>query len=188
MFWKNDSSYEDVAVIEYMDTLYSYAMVLTRNRSEAEDLVQETYLRAMRAMRRLRAGSNIKSWLLVILRNIWLNQLRRRRTTPKMVEIDVDETTADVVVETSKGPHAFYVSKLECEQVREAIQQLPMDFREVILLREYEELSYQEIASVLGCPVGTVMSRLARARSKLRPLLSVTLQISDPQINKRSTL
>jgi RNA polymerase sigma-70 factor (ECF subfamily) len=77
------------------------------------------------------------------------------------------------------------VSKLECEQVREAIQHLPMDFREVILLREYEELSYQEIASVLGCPVGTVMSRLARARSKLRPLLSVTLPISEDQHPKR---
>ena len=187
MFWKNDSSYEDVAVIEYMDTLYRYAMVLTRNRSEAEDLVQETYLRAMRAMRRLRAGSNIKSWLLVILRNIWLNQLRQQRTTPMVVEIDVDDTTANVVVETSKGPHALYVSKRECEQVREAIQHLPVDFREVILLREYEELSYQEIASVLGCPVDTVMSRLARARSKLRPLLSVTLQISDPRMNNRST-
>ena len=187
MFWKNDSSYEDVVMIEYMDTLYRYAMVLTRNRTEAEDLVQETYLRAMRAMRRLRAGSNIKSWLLVILRNIWLNQLRRQRITPNMVEIDVDETTANVVVETSKGPHALYVSKLECEQVRDAIQHLPMDFREVILLREYEELSYQEIASVLGCPIGTVMSRLARARSKLRPLLSVTLQISDPGMNRRST-
>jgi len=189
MFWKNDSSYEDVAVIEYMDTLslYSYAMVLTRNRSEAEDLVQETYLRAMRAMRRLRAGSNVKSWLLAILRNIWLNQLRKQRTTPKMVEIDVDEITANVVAETSKGPHALYVSKREFEQVREAIQQLPVDFREVILLREYEELSYQEIASVLGCPIGTVMSRLARARSKLRPMLSVTLQISDPRRNRRST-
>ena len=105
-----------------------------------------------------------------------------------MVEIDVDETTADIAVETSKGPHSFYVSKLECEQVREAIRQLPVDFREVILLREYEELSYQEIASVLGCPVGTVMSRLARARSKLRPLLSVTLQIPDPRMNRRSTL
>jgi RNA polymerase sigma-70 factor (ECF subfamily) len=185
MFWKNDSSYEDVAVIEYMDNLFSYAMVLTRNRGEAEDLVQETYLRAMRAMTRLRAGSNVKSWLLVILRNIWLNQLRRRRTTPMVVEID--ETTANVVVETSKGPHALYVSKRECEQVREAIQHLPVDFREVILLREYEELSYQEIASVLGCPIGTVMSRLARARSKLRPMLSVTLQISDPRMNRRST-
>ena len=187
MSWKNDSSYEDVAVIECMDSLYRYAMVLTRNRSEAEDLVQETYLRAMRAMRRLRAGSNIKSWLLVILRNIWLNQLRQQRTSPNMVEIDVDEITANVVVETSKDPHALYVSKLECEQVREAIQHLPVDFREVILLREYEELSYQEIASVLGCPIGTVMSRLARARSKLRPLLSVTLQMPDPRMNSRST-
>ena len=187
MFWKNDSSYEDVAVIEYMDNLFSYAMVLTRNRGEAEDLVQETYLRAMRAMTRLRAGSNVKSWLLVILRNIWLNQLRKQRTTPKTVEIDVDDISANVVAETSKGPHALYVSKRECEQVREAIQDLPVDFREVILLREYEELSYQEIASVLGCPIGTVMSRLARARSKLRPLLLVTLQISDPRMNRRST-
>jgi RNA polymerase sigma-70 factor (ECF subfamily) len=175
MFWKNDSSYEDVAVLEYMNTLYGYAMVLTRNRSEAEDLVQETYVRAMIAMRRLRAGSNIKSWLLVIMRNIWLNELRRQRKIPKMVEIDVDEATANVVVETSKGPQALYEGKLEREQVREAIQHLPVDFREVILLREYEELSYQEIASVLGCPVGTVMSRLARARSKLRPLLSSML-------------
>jgi RNA polymerase sigma-70 factor (ECF subfamily) len=185
MFWKNDSSYEDVAVIECMGSLYRYAMVLTRNRSEAEDLVQETYFRAMRAMRRLRAGSNVKSWLLVILRNIWLNQLRKQRTTPGTV--DVDEITANVVAETSKGPHALYVSKRECEQVREAIQHLPVDFREVILLREYEELSYQEIASVLGCPIGTVMSRLASARSKLRPMLSVTLQISDPRMNGRST-
>jgi RNA polymerase sigma-70 factor (ECF subfamily) len=187
MFWKNDSSYEDVAVIEHMDTLYGYAMVLTRNRSDAEDLVQETYVRAIRAMRHLRAGSNIKGWLLVILRNIWLNQLRKQRTTPKTVEIDVHDIAANVVVETSKGPHALYMSKLECEQVREAIQHLPVDFREVILLREYEELSYQEIASVLGCPIGTVMSRLARARSKLRPLLSVTLQIPDSRMNRRST-
>jgi RNA polymerase sigma-70 factor (ECF subfamily) len=187
MSWKNDSSYEDVAGIEYMDALYGYAMVLTRNRSEAEDLVQETYVRAIRAIKPLRDGSNMKSWLLVILRNIWLNQLRRQRITPKMVEIDVDETTANVLVEPSKGPHALYVSKLEYEQVRKAIQQLPVDFREVILLREYEELSYQEIASVLGCPVGTVMSRLARARSKLRLLLSVTLPIPDPRMNRRST-
>ena len=183
----NRNAILSVAALEHIDALYGFAMTLTRDRTEAEDLVQETYLRAMRAMRRLRAGSNIKSWLLVILRNIWLNQLRRQRTTPMVVEIDVDDTTANVVVETSKGPHALYVSKRECEQVREAIQHLPVDFREVILLREYEELSYQEIASVLGCPIGTVMSRLARARSKLRPMLSPTLQISDPRMNGRST-
>ncbi len=182
MYWNCDSSYEDVAVTENMDALYGYAMMLTRNRSEAEDLVQETCVRAIRAIRYLRADSNVKSWMLTILRNTWLNQLRKQRTTPNLIELDADEITTNVVVEPSKGPHALYVSKLESEQVREAIQQLPMDFREVILLREYEELSYQEIAHVLDCPVGTVMSRLARARAKLRALLMATLQISRPRM------
>ena len=81
---------------------------------------------------------------------------------------------ADIAVEPSKGPHALYVSKVEREQVCEAIQQLPVEYREVILLREYEELSYQEITVVLGCAAGTVMSRLGRARSKLRTLLAAT--------------
>jgi RNA polymerase sigma-70 factor (ECF subfamily) len=182
MYWNCDSSYEDVAVTENMDALYGYAMMLTRNRSEAEDLVQETCVRAIRAIRYLRTDSNVKSWMLTILRNTWLNQLRKQRTTPNLVELDADEITTNVVVEPSKGPHALYVSKLESEQVREAIQQLPMDFREIILLREYEELSYQEIANVLDCPVGTVMSRLARARAKLRALLTATLQISRPRM------
>src|SRR5215472_8249522 len=77
---------------EYLDALYSYALVLARNNTEAEDLVQETCLRALRAMGRLRANSNLKSWLFTILRNIWLNQLRQRRTTPEMVELDSDGT------------------------------------------------------------------------------------------------
>ena len=83
------------------------------------------------------------------------------------------------IAETAKDPYAFYVSKMEQEQVRDAIQQLPADFREVILLREFEELSYQEIATILDCPAGTVMSRLARARAKLRTLLSAALATSD---------
>ncbi len=168
MFWKFEASCEDVAAIEYMDNLYRYAMVLTRNRSEAEDLVQETYVRAIRAMGSLRADSNIKSWLYTILRNIWLNQLRKHYSAPEMVGVDLD----DVIVETSKDPHQVYVDTLYREQLRAAIHQLPVDFREIIVLREYEELSYQEIAGLLGCPVGTVMSRLARARIKLRALLS----------------
>ncbi|WP_213804242.1 sigma-70 family RNA polymerase sigma factor [Granulicella sp. dw_53] len=184
MHWNCNSSYEDIAITEYLDALYGYAMVLTRNRSEAEDLVQETCVRAIRAMKYLRADSNVKSWMLTILRNIWLNQLRKQRTAPNLIEMDADEITANVVVEPSKGPHALYVSKLESEQVREAIRKLPVDFREVILLREYEELSYQEIAGVLNCPVGTVMSRLARARSKLRTLLTATLQIPNPRVMK----
>jgi RNA polymerase sigma-70 factor (ECF subfamily) len=125
-------------------------------------------------MARLRDGSNVKGWLFAILRNIWLNQLRRRRSTPPIVGIDADENVASGVVETSKDPHEAYVSRMECQQVREAIRQLPVDSREVILLREYEELSYQEIATILDCPAGTVMSRLGRARSKLRTLLVET--------------
>ena len=157
---------------EYVDGLYSYALVLSRNRTEAEDLVQETCLRAIRAMERLRPDSNVKSWLFTILRNIWFNQLRQWRTAPEIVELDLDGTGPNKAVDTAKDPHATYVSNIEQEQVRAAIQQLSEEFREIILLREYEELSYQEIAIVLECPPGTVMSRLARARSKLRDLLS----------------
>jgi RNA polymerase sigma-70 factor, ECF subfamily len=160
----------EAAGIEHIDGLYSYALVLTRNRSEAEDLVQETYVRAIGALGRPRTDSNVKSWLFTILRNIWFNQLRHQRTA-KLVAMDREESAMDIA-ETAKDPYAFYVSKMEQEQVREAIQQLPVDFLEVILLREFEELSYQEIATILDCPAGTVMSRLARARAKLRTLLS----------------
>ncbi|SRR5713226_3545481 len=96
-----------------------------------------------------------------------------------MVEIEVGDGVANSIVEPSKDSHDLYVSKMETEQVRAAIQELPVEFREIILLREYEELSYQEIASVLDCPVGTVMSRLGRARAKLRALLSPALTESD---------
>jgi RNA polymerase sigma-70 factor (ECF subfamily) len=164
-------------VIEYVDGLYSYALVLTRNDSEAKDLVQETYTRAIGAMERLRTDSNVRGWMFTILRNVWLNHLRRRRTAPEMVSIDGDESNGVTVVETSKDPHDSYVSNLERDLVREAIRQLPSDFREIILLREYEDLSYQEIAKILNCPVGTVMSRLARARSRLRTSLTAILPI-----------
>jgi RNA polymerase sigma-70 factor (ECF subfamily) len=164
---------------EVFDGLYGYAMVLSRDRTEAEDLVQETCVRAVRAIESVRPDSNVKGWLFTILRNIWLNQLRQRRAAPKIVELDVDESTAEIAVEPSKDPHALYVSKVERELVREAIQQLSEEFREIIVLREYEELSYQEIASVLGCPAGTVMSRIGRARSKLRSLLSDSLRTPD---------
>jgi len=160
---------------ELSDGLYGYAMVLSRDRTEAEDLVQETCVRAIQAIESLRPGSNVKSWLFTILRNIWLNRLRRRRTAPKMVELDGDEGTAQAAVASSKDPHALYVSKVERQLVRGAILQLSDEFREIIVLREYGDLSYQEIAGILGCPAGTVMSRLGRARSKLRSLLSNSL-------------
>ena len=160
-----------LAFTEYMDGLYGYAMVLSRNRAEAEDLVQETFLRALRGMDRLRADGSAKSWLFTILRNVWLNQLRHRRMSPELIELDADGNEAHEPADTTQDPHADYVSQTEREQVRAAIQHLPLEFREIIILREYEELSYQEIAALLDCPPGTVMSRLARARSRLRELL-----------------
>jgi RNA polymerase sigma-70 factor (ECF subfamily) len=166
---------------EYLDGLFGYAMVLSRNSAEAEDLVQETCLRALRSMDRLRSDGSAKGWLFTILRNIWLNQLRHRRTAPEPVELDADGNGAREPVDATQNPYADYVSQIEREQVRAAIQQLPVEFREIIILREYEELSYQEIAAILECPPGTVMSRLARARSKLGELLRIGSMTSPVQ-------
>jgi RNA polymerase sigma-70 factor (ECF subfamily) len=100
-----------------------------------------------------------------------------------MVEIGPGDAAASNIAEPSKNSHDLYVSKLEAEQVRAAIQQLPVEFREIILLREFEDLSYREIASVLHCPLGTVMSRLGRARAKLRTRLAATLKGStSPEV------
>jgi RNA polymerase sigma-70 factor (ECF subfamily) len=114
----------------------------------------------------------VKSWLFTILRNIWLNELRHRRTAPHLIELDADGSGASQPADATQDPHADYVSQIRREQVRIAIQQLPVEFREIIILREYEELSYKEMAALLDCPPGTVMSRLARARSRLRKSLS----------------
>ena len=169
---------QDADWLVNFDGLYSYALALTRNHAEAEDLVQETYVRAMRAMGWLRAGSNLKAWLFTILRNVWLNQLRKRRTGPQFIGIEDCNGAADGIAEPSKDALDIYMCKMEAERVQGAIQKLSAESREIILLREYEELSYREIASVLDCPVGTVMSRLARARTKLHTLLSETLEQS----------
>jgi RNA polymerase sigma-70 factor, ECF subfamily len=171
----NGSSSEADMLLEHIDGLYSYAVALSRNRVDAEDLVQETYVRALRAVGRLRKESNIKSWLFTILRNIWRNQLRQSRGTVQMSGMDIDQFLPELPAPTGKDPHSILITSLDQQQVRHAISQLPIEFREIILLREFEDLSYQEIAAVLNCPIGTVMSRLGRARSKLRVLLSSSL-------------
>ena len=165
----------DTPLSFYMDGLYGYAMVLTGDATAAADLVQETYVRATEPMGPLREDSNVKACLFTILRNIALKQARQQPTSPRLPELDADENTADLVIETAKDLHALSVSTVEVKQVREAIMRLPLKFREVILLREYGELSYQEIATLLDCPLGTVMSRQTRARSKLRTLLSTAI-------------
>ncbi|HEX4170384.1 MAG TPA: sigma-70 family RNA polymerase sigma factor [Bryobacteraceae bacterium] len=166
-----EPAFREVA-LEYLDGLYGYAMTLTRNQTEAEDLVQETYLRAARAFGQLRPDSNLKSWLFTILRNVRLNQIRHSQSGPRMVEVnDQSGNIPDFEDTLSKDPYASYETKLKQADVRNAIEQLPPVYREVILLREFEELSYSEIANVLDCPTGTVMSRLGRAREKLKEAL-----------------
>src|SRR5258708_20172704 len=100
--------------------------------------------------------------------------MRQRRTMPKVVEIDGFENGVDLVIDSARDPHYLYVNKVEKQQVRVALHQLSEEYREIIVLREYADLSYQQIATMLNCPLGTVMSRLARARSKLGTLLSAT--------------
>jgi RNA polymerase sigma-70 factor (ECF subfamily) len=161
-------------VIDHIDALFSYAVILTGNNNEAVALVQETYDRAFEATKRLAISCNVKSWMFTTLRNIWLSGLRRRCAGLETLSI-ADENSN--VTETSKNLYVPDVNRVECLKVREAIQRLPMDLREVILLREYGELSFQEIAKILNCPVDTVMSRLTGARSKLRMLLSAILHV-----------
>jgi RNA polymerase sigma-70 factor (ECF subfamily) len=162
-------------LIEHIDGLYSYAFILTRNNGEAKCLVEATYIRANGAREQFRADGHIKGSMFTILRNIWLDRLRRRRNTP--VPMDRDTSGAVTVIEASKDLHASGKSMEREDQVRAAIQRLPLDLREIIVLRVYEDLSYQEIAKILDCPIGTVMSRLVKARSKLRALLLAILPL-----------
>ncbi len=161
------------AVLACLDGLYGYAMTLTRDRGEAEDLVQETYLRAALARRRPEAvrgaddahGNNLKPWLFTILRNLWLNRLRRRRGAPQLVGLDAEDRH---LADASGDPQIVHLELAQGEALQAAIERLPTHFREVVVMRDLEGLSYKEIAEVLGCPAGTVMSRLARARDRLK--------------------
>lgn len=163
----NNLGFEQAA-LEHIDALYGYALTLTRDGAEAEDLVQETYMRAASAGNQPGVDSNLKGWLFVIMRNAWLNQLRHRNSGPRFVDLE----TSEPAVETLENPHVIYLRKLEREQVRDAIDRLPDAYREIVVLRDIEGFTYQEIATVLDCPAGTVMSRLGRARGRLRKLLA----------------
>ena len=127
----------------------------------------------MRAFGNLVPNSNLKGWLFVIMRNAWLNQLRHTRSGPRFVELDDQEVGfVHQNDRANEDPHVVYLRKMEHEQIRAAIADLPELYREIIVLRDLEGFSYQEIATMLSCPAGTVMSRLGRARAKLRRALA----------------
>jgi RNA polymerase sigma-70 factor (ECF subfamily) len=125
----------------------------------------------MSAFERLRPNSNLKSWLFAILRNVYLNQIRDGHS---QLRVDIDAPVHgrwEIEDKSSKDPLLLYATKVQQAEVRKAIEKLPDAYREVIVLREFEELSYEQIAQVLDCPSGTVMSRLSRAREALRGML-----------------
>jgi RNA polymerase sigma-70 factor (ECF subfamily) len=129
-------------------------------------------LRAVRAANQPAPEGNLKAWLFVVMRNAWLNIARHRHHGLQLFQFEADEPLGGVANDASSNPHVVYLRKLEREQIHEAIDKLPDAYREIVVLRDLEGFSYHEIATVLNCPAGTVMSRLGRARGKLREVLS----------------
>ena len=154
--------FEEV-VLPHLDAAFNYARWLTRNEADAEDVVQDASVRALRFFSSLR-GEDARAWLLTIVRNTWYGRFPRRDGPDHTT---VFEETSDDRPDDGMDPEALLIQRRTVDEVRAAIEQLPVDFREVIVLRELEGLSYKEIAAVVGIPMGTVMSRLARARERL---------------------
>jgi RNA polymerase sigma-70 factor, ECF subfamily len=160
------ASFEELAR-PLFDQLYNFARWLTQNTPEAEDLVQETYTKALRGFCSFQEGSNFRAWIYRILRNSFLSSRTGLKT---MIRLDgeADET---LLPAESTTPESVLIEKADRETVQQALMDLPVPFREILLLCEVEEMSYQDIADTLAIPMGTVMSRLFRARKALRSLL-----------------
>jgi RNA polymerase sigma-70 factor (ECF subfamily) len=154
--------FED-SVLPHLDAAFNYARWLTRSDAEAEDVVQDACVRAIRFISSLREG-DARAWFFTIVRNTWYSRVSRRPGAGDSVLID---TAYDQLRDEGPDPEELLVQQHTVGRVRGAIESLPADFREVIVLREIEGMSYKEIAAVIRVPIGTVMSRLARARERL---------------------
>ncbi len=163
------------AALPHLDDVYTLARYLMRNTADADDAVQECYLRALRHFDSYR-GPAMKPWLLTILRNVCNAEFARRATQPAPSERDDDEHAADAPPlwqEPQRSPEAELLRHRDGETIRRLVAALPPVFREAVVLRDINDLSYRDIAEVAGVPVGTVMSRLARARTMLRAAWNV---------------
>ena len=162
--------FEEIA-LPHLSAAYNLARWLLHNDHDAEDVVQEAYLRAFKYFGGYRGGES-RTWLLTIVRNTsysWLQRNRARELTDS-----IDETQEEVALDFS-NPESRLLEHTDARMVREALAELPLEFREVMVMRELEELSYREIATVADLPIGTVMSRLARGRKRLHSLLATRM-------------
>ncbi len=174
MFWRIQSF--EILTVRYLYPLYRYALHLTHDPGVAEDLVQETYLKAYRGWHRLQDDTKVKAWLFQILTNCYRDRYRQALRESEWVELSSGETTEEGTTPVSSScattdPSVLLERKEVIRNVQEAIAQLPPPFRMLVLLIDIEGFSYKETAEVLGLPLGTVISRLSRGRQRLRHLL-----------------
>jgi RNA polymerase sigma-70 factor, ECF subfamily len=160
------ATFEELAV-PLFDQLYNFAHWLAQDRSEAEDLVQETYAKALKGFASFEQGTNFRAWMYRILRNTFLTSRSGLKATVPLEEDGEDAAMPSV----SDTPESLLIDQLNQEALQQGIAELPVHFREIVLMADVEEMSYQEIAQALSIPNGTVMSRLARARKALRESL-----------------
>lgn len=152
----------EATFLPYLNSAYNLARWLTRNEHDAEDLVQEAFLRALRSFDTFIFGGDARAWLLAIVRNCCRTWHRRNRPQDAQLEDDPQAATG-----SWSDPEAILIKNANSERVRQALETLPIEYREILILRELEELSYKEIAHIIEIPIGTVMSRLSRARREL---------------------
>jgi len=166
----------EAAAMPYLDPLYNAAYRMARNPQDAEDLVQETYLKAYKYYDKFEEGTNLKAWLFKILKNTFINSYRKKQQAPPKADFaDIEESFETIVRDDSgqqaRTPEEELLEKVLDEDVQHAIEELPHDYRMVVLLADLEGFSYKEIADILEIPVGTVMSRLYRGRRLLEEAL-----------------
>jgi RNA polymerase sigma factor (sigma-70 family) len=151
-------------VLPCLNSGYNLARLLIRNEQDAEDIVQEALLRALRSFDSFVPGRDARAWILAIVRNCFRTWLKRNRPNAATLPLN-DESAA--VIGTWSDPEAELIKNAKSQQVRDALEELPLEYREILILRELEDLSYKEIAQIIEKPLGTVMSRLSRARREL---------------------
>ena len=170
-----NADFERVA-IPHLSHVYTAALYLTQNEQDAEDLVQETYLRAYRFFHKFDPGTNCRAWLLSIQRHLFINRYRQRKKQPEFVDWEKVDRDYESLVQTQKNsdkcdPEAVLCSRSRGSVIETALKNLPEEFRTAVVLVDIDELTYDEAAQIMECPVGTVRSRLSRGRRMLQVAL-----------------